>query len=52
LLGLPVSGIERITPAPLLKEQPGPDWLTGGASGIEGAPPAPLASGFNLVIYG
>ncbi|HJZ83445.1 MAG TPA: type II CAAX endopeptidase family protein [Pyrinomonadaceae bacterium] len=37
LLGLPVSGIERITPAPLLKAMnAGPDWLTGGAYGIEG----------------
>ena len=37
LLGLPVSGIERLTPAPLLKAMNvGPDWLTGGAYGIEG----------------
>jgi membrane protease YdiL (CAAX protease family) len=37
LLGLPVSGIERIAPAPLLKAANlGPDWLTGGAYGIEG----------------
>src|SRR5438128_7958918 len=37
LLGLPVSGIERIAPAPLLKTlNVGPDWLTGGAYGIEG----------------
>ncbi|HYX29677.1 MAG TPA: CPBP family intramembrane glutamic endopeptidase [Pyrinomonadaceae bacterium] len=37
LLGLPVSGIERFTPAPLLKAiNVGPDWLTGGAYGIEG----------------
>lgn len=37
LLGLPVSGIERIAPAPLLKAlNVGPDWLTGGAYGIEG----------------
>jgi membrane protease YdiL (CAAX protease family) len=37
LLGLPVSGIERIAPAPLLKGlNLGPDWLTGGAYGIEG----------------
>lgn len=35
--GLPVSGIERITPAPLLKTfNVGPNWLTGGAYGIEG----------------
>jgi uncharacterized protein len=37
LLGLPVSGIERIAPAPLLKAlNVGPDWLTGGSYGIEG----------------
>jgi len=37
LLGLPVSGIERIAPAPLLQAMnTGPDWLTGGAYGIEG----------------
>lgn len=37
LLGFPVSGIERIAPAPLLQAMnAGPDWLTGGAYGIEG----------------
>jgi len=37
LLGFPVSGIERIAPAPLLQAvNVGPDWLTGGAYGIEG----------------
>jgi membrane protease YdiL (CAAX protease family) len=37
LLGLPVSGIERIAPAPFLHAvNAGPDWLTGGAYGIEG----------------
>jgi membrane protease YdiL (CAAX protease family) len=37
LLGLPVSGIKRIAPAPLLHAMnAGPDWLTGGAYGIEG----------------
>lgn len=37
LLGIPVSGIERIAPAPLLHAMnAGPDWLTGGAYGIEG----------------
>jgi len=37
LLGLPVSGINRIAPAPLLHAfNAGPDWLTGGAYGIEG----------------
>lgn len=39
LLGIPVSGIpiERIAPAPVLHAMnAGPDWLTGGAYGIEG----------------
>jgi hypothetical protein len=37
LLGFPVSGIERIAPAPLLQAMNlGPEWLTGGAYGIEG----------------
>ncbi|HVS82401.1 MAG TPA: CPBP family intramembrane glutamic endopeptidase [Pyrinomonadaceae bacterium] len=37
LLGLPVSGINRIAPAPLLHAMNnGPVWLTGGAYGIEG----------------
>jgi membrane protease YdiL (CAAX protease family) len=37
VLGFPVSGIERIAPAPLLQAiNIGPDWLTGGAYGIEG----------------
>ena len=37
LLGLPVSGINRIAPAPLLHAMnAGPDWLTGGTYGIEG----------------
>jgi membrane protease YdiL (CAAX protease family) len=44
LLGLPVSGIERIAPAPLLKAtNAGPDWLTGGAYGIEGGAACTLA---------
>lgn len=37
LLGLPVSGIEALTPAPLLRAtDSGPAWLTGGAYGVEG----------------
>ena len=37
LLGVPVSGIERIAPAPLLHAMnAGPDWLTGGRYGLEG----------------
>src|SRR5581483_1230200 len=44
LLGLPVSGIERIAPAPLLKGlNLGPDWLTGGAYGIEGGAACTIA---------
>jgi uncharacterized protein len=37
VLGLPVSGIEKLTPAPLLLATDlGPAWLTGGSYGIEG----------------
>ncbi|HEX8709070.1 MAG TPA: type II CAAX endopeptidase family protein [Pyrinomonadaceae bacterium] len=37
VLGLPVSGIERLTPDPLLRGSDlGPAWLTGGAYGLEG----------------
>jgi hypothetical protein len=37
VLGLPVSGIENLTPAPLMRAtDAGPAWLTGGAYGIEG----------------
>ncbi len=44
LLGLPVSGIERIAPAPLLHAvNAGPDWLTGGAYGIEGGAACTIA---------
>jgi membrane protease YdiL (CAAX protease family) len=44
LLGLPVSGIEHIAPAPLLKAiNAGPDWLTGGAYGIEGGAACTIA---------
>src|SRR5205085_10431659 len=44
LLGLPVSGIERIAPASLLRAvNAGPDWLTGGAYGIEGGAACTIA---------
>jgi uncharacterized protein len=44
LLGLPVSGIARIAPAPLLKAvNLGPDWFTGGAYGIEGGAACTIA---------
>ena len=44
LLGLPVSGIERLAPAPLLRAiNSGPDWLTGGAYGIEGGAACTIA---------
>lgn len=37
ILGLPVSGITSISPAPLLRAaDTGPTWLTGGHYGIEG----------------
>ena len=44
VLGLPVSGIERLTPEPLLRAtDAGPAWLTGGAYGIEGGAACTLA---------
>lgn len=37
ILGVPVSGINQLTPAPLLHAaNQGPDWFTGGAYGLEG----------------
>jgi len=44
VLGLPVSGVDRFAPAPLLKGiNLGPDWLTGGAYGIEGGAACTIA---------
>nr|MBA3442779.1 CPBP family intramembrane metalloprotease [Pyrinomonadaceae bacterium] len=44
LLGLPVSGITQLTPAPVMQAvQTGPAWLTGGAYGIEGGVACSLA---------
>src|SRR5256714_6034824 len=44
VLGLPVSGIERLALAPLLRAvNAGPDWLTGGAYGIEGGAACTIA---------
>jgi membrane protease YdiL (CAAX protease family) len=51
LLGLPVSGIERIAPVPLLKAiNAGPDWLTGGAYGIEGGAACTIALLISTVV--
>ncbi len=44
VLGLPVSGITQLTPAPLFEaSDAGPAWLTGGAYGIEGGAACTLA---------
>lgn len=44
ILGLPVSGIERLTPAPLMRASDvGPAWLTGGGYGVEGGAACTLA---------
>ncbi|HVF41384.1 MAG TPA: type II CAAX endopeptidase family protein [Pyrinomonadaceae bacterium] len=44
LLGSPVSGITRITPDPLLRfSDTGPEWIGGGAYGIEGGAACTLA---------
>lgn len=51
LLGLPVSGIQRIAPAPLLHAMnAGPDWLTGGAYGIEGGAACTVALIFCTIV--
>src|ERR1051326_4672721 len=51
LLGLPVSGIQRLAPAPLLKAMnAGPDWLTGGAYGLEGGAACTVALLISTVI--
>jgi membrane protease YdiL (CAAX protease family) len=44
VLGLPVSGIERLTPQPLWRAVDlGPAWLTGGSYGIEGGAACTIA---------
>ena len=44
VLGLPVSGIERLAPDPLLHAADlGPAWLTGGSYGIEGGAACTIA---------
>lgn len=44
VLGLPVSGIERLTPEPLWRAVDlGPAWLTGGSYGIEGGAACTIA---------
>lgn len=44
VLGLPVSGIDSLTPQPFLRAtDAGPAWLTGGAYGIEGGAACTLA---------
>ena len=54
LLGIPVSGrIDQLAPAPLLRAvNAGPDWLTGGAYGIEGGVACTVALiGSTIVIW-
>jgi membrane protease YdiL (CAAX protease family) len=44
VMGLPVSGITRLTPDPLLRAtDTGPAWITGGTYGIEGGAACTLA---------
>ena len=51
LLGLPVSGISTFTSAPLLHAMnAGPDWLTGGAYGIEGGAACSIALVISTVV--
>lgn len=49
-LGLPVSGIDQLTPNPLLRAaDAGPAWLTGGAYGIEGGAACTLALVISII---
>lgn len=51
IAGLPVSGIERLAPAPLLRAvNAGPDWLTGGAYGIEGGAACTIALVISTIV--
>jgi membrane protease YdiL (CAAX protease family) len=51
ILGLPVSGINRLAPTPLLHAiNAGPDWLTGGAYGIEGGAACTVALLISMLI--
>ena len=51
LLGIPVSGNERFAAAPLLHAMnSGPNWLTGGAYGIEGGLACTAALIFSTII--
>jgi membrane protease YdiL (CAAX protease family) len=51
ILGLPVSGISRLAPAPLLHAiNAGPDWLTGGAYGIEGGAACTVALLISMLV--
>jgi hypothetical protein len=44
VLGLPVSGIDKLTPEPVLRAtDAGPAWLTGGTYGIEGGAACTIA---------
>jgi uncharacterized protein len=51
IFGLPVSGIDRLAPAPLLHAMnAGPDWVTGGAYGIEGGAACTLALLISMIV--
>ena len=51
ILGLPVSGIDKLTPAPLLRASvTGPAWLTGGSYGIEGGAACTIALIISTII--
>jgi len=50
LVGLPVSGLTRLSPASLLTATDmGPTWLTGGAYGIEGGAACTVALIFSTI---
>lgn len=51
IFGLPVSGIDKFAPAPLLHAiNRGPDWLTGGAYGVEGGAACTVALLVSIVV--
>ncbi|MDQ3801696.1 MAG: CPBP family intramembrane metalloprotease, partial [Acidobacteriota bacterium] len=51
ILGINVSGLQRIAPAPVLQaSDAGPDWLTGGEYGLEGGVACTIALIFSTAL--
>lgn len=50
LLGIPVSGITQVAPAPLLRAtDAGPAWLTGGSYGVEGGAACTITLSLSII---